>query len=178
MGGRIDLKFERGRGSRVSVTLTLPAVAADAASVVRLPAAAGDGMPSLRRLLVEDNPTMADVLRGLLEVQGHHVVRAAHGLAALAELAHGPCNALPLDLELSGVAGAELARLVRSCEAGSGRRLPIVAITARFGGDEATRAAAAGMDEFLCKPVTGAHLAAALAACLDGAPDRDGPRPG
>ncbi len=178
MGGRIDLESERGRGSRFSVTLTLPAVAADAASTVPLPAAAGDGTPSLRLLLVEDDPTVAEVLRGLLEVQGHHVVHAAHGLAALAELAQGPCDALLLDLDLPGVDGFELARLVRSREAGSRRRLPIVAITARSGGDEATRAAAAGMDGFLRKPVTGAQLAAALAACLDAAPERGGPRPG
>ncbi len=178
MGGRIDFESEPGRGSRFSVTLTLPAVAADATSMALVPAAASDGTPSLRLLLVEDDPAVAEVLRGLLEAQRHRVTHAAHGLAALAVLAQGPCDALLLDLDLPGVDGFELARMVRSLEAGSGRRLPIVAITARSGGDEASRATAAGMDGFLRKPVTGAQLAAALAACLDGAPDRDGPRPG
>ena len=178
MGGRIDLESEPGRGSCFRVTVTLPAVAADAAPAAQVPAAADEGVPSLRLLLVEDDPTVAEVLRGLLEAQGHRVTHATHGLAALAVLAQERIDALLLDLDLPGVDGFELARLVRTREAGSGRRLPIVAVTARTGGDEAARAGAAGMDGFLRKPVTGAQLAAALAACLDGVSDRAGPRPG
>ena len=146
MGGCIDLESERCRRSRFSVTLTLSAAAADAASTVPLPAAAGDGSPSLRLLLVEDDPTVAEALHGLLGVKGHHVVHAAHSLAALGELAQGPCDARLRNLDLPGVDSFELARLVRSREAGSGRRLPVVVINARSGGDEATQAAAAGMN--------------------------------
>lgn len=176
MGGRIELESEPGRGSRFSVIVALPAVAADEAPAPL--ARAVDGVSPLRLLLVEDEPTVAEVLRGLLEAQGHLVTHATHGLAALAALAQGPFDALLLDLDLPGVDGFELARMVRARGAGSGRRLPIVAITARSGGDEAMRARAAGMDGFLRKPVTGAQLAAALAACLGGASAADGPRPG
>lgn len=75
-------------------------------------------------------------------------------------LAQERIDALLLDLDLPGVAGFELARLMRKREAGSGRRLPIVAVTARSGGDQAARAGAAGVDGLLRKPVTGTQLAA------------------
>ncbi|HVB83571.1 MAG TPA: two-component regulator propeller domain-containing protein [Rhodanobacteraceae bacterium] len=176
MDGRIELESEPGRGSRFSVAVTLPAVAADATSAPLVPAAVS-GTPSLRLLLVEDEPTVAEVLRGLLEVQGHQVAHVTHGLAALAVLAQDPFDALLLDLDLPGVDGFELARMLRARETGSGRRLPIVAITARSGGDEAALSAAAGMDGFLRKPVTGAQLAVALAACTEGSPAATGTIP-
>jgi CheY-like chemotaxis protein len=114
-------------------------------------------------LLVEDDAIVAAVIRGLLERQGHRVRYAGNGLQALAELAQGPCDAILLDLDLPGVDGLQVARLIRQSET-DGRRVWIVAITARSGGDEEARSRAAGMDGFLRKPLTGAQLAEVLAA--------------
>jgi CheY-like chemotaxis protein len=73
-------------------------------------------------------------------------------------------DAALVDLDLPGVDGFQWARLVRSHERGVG--LPMIAITARSGGDEESRAYAAGMDGFLRKPLHGEQLAQALAAVL------------
>jgi len=74
-----------------------------------------------------------------------------------------------LDLDLPGVDGFQIARLIRQREP-AGRHLPIVAVTARSGGEDEVRARAAGMDGFLRKPLTGEQLSRALAKVAQAAP--------
>lgn len=114
--------------------------------------------PQLSLLLVEDDATIVEVLRGLLEAQGHDVTHAAHGLAALSELENARFDAALLDLDLPGVNGLDLARLIRA----RGIDIPLLAVTARADSDAEPDARAAGMDGFLRKPLTGGMLADAL----------------
>jgi CheY-like chemotaxis protein len=79
-------------------------------------------------------------------------------LAALAEVAARDFDAALLDLDLPGMDGLALARLLRA----RGMRMPLLAITARSDADAETQARAAGFDGFLRKPVTGATLADGL----------------
>jgi CheY-like chemotaxis protein len=118
-----------------------------------------------RVLLVEDDVIVAAVIRGLLQAQGHAVCHVINGLAALAELAHSTFDVVLLDLDLPGVDGFQIARLIRQRES-AGRHQPIVAVTARSGRDDEAQARAAGMDGFLRKPLTGEQLAEALARAL------------
>jgi CheY-like chemotaxis protein len=67
-----------------------------------------------------------------------------------------------MDLDLPGLDGFQVARLIRQHEV-PGEHLPIIAVTARTGGDDEARSRAAGMDGFLRKPLTGAQLAEVLA---------------
>lgn len=165
MAGSIAVDSTPGVGSRFDVLLPLPA------AVLPPESRAADGkttpsMPATRRrralhlLLVEDDAIVAEVVDGLLRLQGHTVVRAAHGLAALSELDGGRFDAALLDLDLPGVTGLDLARLIRA----RGLSLPLLAVTARADAGAEADARAAGMDGFLRKPVTGDLLAAALAA--------------
>jgi CheY-like chemotaxis protein len=115
-----------------------------------------------RLLLVEDDTIVAAVIGGLLERQGHAVVHVVNGLAALAELAQAHFDAVLLDLDLPGVDGFQIARLIRQRESAA-VYLPIVAVTARSGSEDEVRTRAAGMDGFLRKPLTGEQLAGMLA---------------
>jgi signal transduction histidine kinase/ActR/RegA family two-component response regulator len=155
MGGSIELESRMAHGSvfRVRLPLSEPPPAASVTPV--------GGDRARRILLVEDDAIVAAVLRGLLEQQGHQVCHVDNGLAALAELPHSRFDVVLLDLDLPGVDGFQIARLIRQRE-GDGRRLPIVPVTARSGSEDEALARAAGMDGFLRKPVTGEQLAAAL----------------
>jgi CheY-like chemotaxis protein len=108
----------------------------------------------LRILVVEDDPTVAEVIVGLLDSLGHQAVHAAQGLVALTELATSRFDLAFLDLDLPGLDGFELARLIR----GQGQTLALIALTARADSQAEPLALAAGMDGFLRKPVTSALL--------------------
>ena len=162
MGGTLQLESQPGQGSRFCLRLPLQHAPAQPAPATGL---AGASLPPLQLALVEDDATVVAVLRGLLEAQGHSVRHAADGLAALSLLDDWQPDALLLDLDLPGVDGFAVARMLRARE-GADAHLPILAISARSGGDEAALAAAAGMDGFLRKPITGAALAEALATLM------------
>lgn len=163
MAGSIRVESTPGQGARFIVDLPLPA---DVAPVVHDGAEAllaSRGAP-LSLLLVEDDPTVAEVIVGLLRAQGHRVSHAAHGLAALAEAATSSFDAALLDLDLPGMDGLALAQQLRL----QGFSRPLLAITARADADAEPQAMAAGFHGFLRKPVTGAMLA----GLLEGVPRR------
>ncbi|GAB2556745.1 hybrid sensor histidine kinase/response regulator [Rhodanobacter koreensis] len=159
MGGSIELQSQLGHGSTFHVRLPLHAPVPTASSAL-MPAHVSDDRCH-RLLLVEDDAIVAAVICGLLQRQGHAVVHVVNGLAALAELEQGQFDAILLDLDLPGVDGFQVARLIRLRES-EGCNVPIVAVTARSGGEDEAHARAAGMDGFLRKPLTGEQLADAL----------------
>ena len=170
MGGSIELESRLAHGSTFRVRLPLAEL-----STTAPPAPVADmAGRSHRLLLVEDDTIVAAVIGGLLEQQGHAVVHVVNGLAALAELAHASFDVVLLDLDLPGVDGFQIARLIRQRES-TDQHLPIVAVTARSGEQDEARARASGMDGFLRKPLTGDQLTRALAQVMDAAPHMDAP---
>jgi signal transduction histidine kinase/streptogramin lyase len=159
MGGRIGVQSTPGEGSAFHVDLPLREVALPGEDVA---CASPSVSQTLSLLLVEDDPTVAAVVSGLLQAQGHRVHHAAHGLAALADARLGRYHAALLDLDLPGLDGFALARQLRA----SGFDAPLVAVTARADAESEPRAFEAGFDAFLRKPVTGAMLRDALARVM------------
>jgi signal transduction histidine kinase/CheY-like chemotaxis protein/streptogramin lyase len=164
MGGKLSVSSVVGEGSAFDVDL--PIYEAQPAGSVRAAAPAQRTTPAsaLDVLLVEDDPTVAQVLVGLLAGMGHRARHAANGLVALVELKDTRFDLALLDLDLPGMDGLRLARMIRG---GSMQPdLPLIAVTARSIGDEETQIRAAGMDGLLRKPVTAALLDAAIGAAL------------
>ncbi len=162
MGGEITLDSAPRQGSTFQVILPL----AESIDIENVENAPPPALPARPRsiLLVEDDAVVAEVIVSLLQAQGHGVVHARHGLAAMAELETAACDIALIDLDLPGVDGLALARLLRTREEKSAKsRLPLIGISARCVGDEEAQCLAAGMDAFLRKPVTGQMLAAAIA---------------
>ncbi|WP_296604833.1 response regulator [Nocardioides sp.] len=118
--------------------------------------------PARRVLVVEDNVVNQLVAAGLLEALGYRTRIADDGAAALTALAEEPFDAVLMDVQMPLMDGYAATRAIRAGEAGSGRRLPIIAMTAAAVEGERERCLAAGMDDFLTKPVDAAALALVL----------------
>jgi CheY-like chemotaxis protein len=111
-------------------------------------------------LIVEDNDDAREALRMLLELDGHLVEAAAEGTQALEiTRAKDPDIAL-VDIGLPGIDGYEVARRIR---AGNGRRPLLIALTGYGQPEDKRRAAEAGFDSLLVKPVDPAALTELLA---------------
>jgi CheY-like chemotaxis protein len=162
MGGRISVDSTPGSGSRFSVELPLEVTKGAFAAAKEPLRTEPPPLCDVTVLLVEDDPTVAEVIMGLLQVRGHRVLHVSHGLAALAEAQTTHFDVMLLDLDLPGMDGIALARQLRA----SGYSTPLVAITARADADAEPQALAAGIDGFLRKPMTGAMLIMEIARVL------------
>ncbi len=117
-------------------------------------------------LVVEDNIVNQKVAAGMLERIGYRVDVAANGLEAVDAIGRVPYALILMDCQMPEMDGYEATAEIRRRQEG-GRRTPIIAMTAgAMEGDE-ERALAAGMDEFVTKPVKMAELGAVLARWVD-----------
>ena len=127
---------------------------APAASLERA-SARTDGGPaiSLRVLLAEDNLVNQKVARRLLEKRGHTVELALNGRQAIDALGQAPFDLVFMDVQMPEMDGIEATLAIRHSEAATGRRQPIIALTAHAMKGDQDRCLAAGMDGYLSKPI-------------------------
>src|ERR1700726_763228 len=98
----------------------------------------------------------------LLARRGHRVRVATNGLEALALAEEGDFDLLLLDIHMPGLDGFGVVGAIRERERAAGGHLPVIALTARSRKEDRERCLAAGMDDFLTKPVPTAALFAAI----------------
>ncbi len=115
-----------------------------------------------RILVVEDNPSINDVVATALRFQGHSVTQTADGRAGLELALAGGLDLLVLDVMLPGLDGFELCRRLR--EAGSDA--PILFLTARDETENRIRGFATGGDDYLTKPFSVDELVMRVRAIL------------
>lgn len=113
-------------------------------------------------LLAEDNLTNQDVIRRQLNLVGYTCELAGNGVEALKAYKTGRYALLLTDCHMPEMDGYELTGAIREAEQGTGRRLPIIAVTANALQGEAERCLASGMDDYITKPVAMPALIAAL----------------
>ncbi|WPN44840.1 ATP-binding protein [Pseudomonas sp. P8_241] len=147
MGGIIGVDSEVGRGSCFWFELTLqPASRVEKVLPVR---AVG---PALDILVVEDVALNREVVKGLLQRDGHQVWLAEDAEQAVLECAARRFDLLLLDVHLPGISGVELCKRVRHCE-GPNRHTRIFALTASVQPAVVRGYLEAGMDGILAKPL-------------------------
>lgn len=125
--------------------------------------------PRFRVLVVEDHPINQRLARRQLESLGHDVAIAPDGVAALDAWQHLPFDAILMDCRMPGLDGYEATRRIRRLEAEAAAEgaavppVPIIAFTAEARPNDRERCLAAGMNDYLCKPVPLDVLDATLA---------------
>jgi CheY-like chemotaxis protein/anti-sigma regulatory factor (Ser/Thr protein kinase) len=115
-------------------------------------------------LLVEDNPVNSMVITKILATAGYTPLAVDSGDAALDQLEAGGIDAVLMDVNMPGESGIETVKLFRFTEMGDRRRVPIIALTADATQETREACLAAGMDEYVTKPVDAGRLLEVLAA--------------
>jgi CheY-like chemotaxis protein len=128
------------------------------------PAPGETAVAPLRILLAEDNPVNQRVALHLLNKQRHATTVVGNGKEALAALEQQEYDLVLMDVQMPEMDGFEATRAVRAKEATTGRRLPIIAMTAHAMKGDRERCLAAGMDDYVSKPVHAGDLYRALGA--------------
>jgi len=166
MSGSLGFESVEGQGTTFWVEfLAAPTPPADGAPGSPITVAADEDLPQappsqgppLDVLVVEDHPINQQLLRQSLERRGHRVTVVSNGVEALEALgdpgAPPPFEVILMDLMMPVMDGLEATRRIRQREAGSGRHIPIVAVTACALDKDREACFEAGMDDYLAKPV-------------------------
>jgi signal transduction histidine kinase/CheY-like chemotaxis protein/HPt (histidine-containing phosphotransfer) domain-containing protein len=178
LGGSLHVASESGKGSTMSLELPMPV--ADPASVPESEAAAGELARSIttRRaapaveeaeregslvLVVDDHPVNRLLLMQQVTVLGYAAEAAANGREALAKWSSGRFRLVITDCNMPEMDGYSLAGAIRESERDGGvARTAIIACTANALQGEAEKCLAAGMDDYIAKPVDLTRLLARL----------------
>ncbi|MBD8525003.1 hybrid sensor histidine kinase/response regulator [Pseudomarimonas arenosa] len=152
MGGELSLNSEPGVGTEVCLRLPLRLAQAPAPAT-REDASRGCAA-GLRVLLVEDDPEAAAAIIGLLELEGCQVDHASSPLQALSQAVVNEYQLALLDLDLPGMDGRQLARLLSA----QGLRFPLWAVTARLQEGLEQALVSDGIEGLLAKPVQRSRL--------------------
>jgi len=161
--GDITVESRPGSGSTFRLAILVeepgegPRTARARAAVPRAPAR------SLRVLCVEDNPHGRVILNTILAELGHSADFVATAAAAVEAVRQGGYDIVLMDVALPGIDGIEAVRRVRALPGAVGR-VPILGISGGSAPAQQTAARAAGMNDYLVKPVSPRALAAAIAA--------------
>jgi PAS domain S-box-containing protein len=178
MGGELGLVSASGRGSTFWFELDLDATPEGPAPAGAPPSPAG--MHSARRgnfLVAEDNVANQVVIRAMLEQLGHSCHIVEDGQAVLAALAAARFDGVLMDCQMPVMDGYTAARQIRAGAVPGCEAIPIIALTAYAMPADRAKCLAAGMSQYLSKPLRLNDLQAALAACGLGAAARIEPVP-
>ena len=158
MGGSIALEGEEGEGSCFSFTVLLGlaegAAEKESPAAVARPFSPPPTVGRGRRLLIaEDDPTIRQVLGTMLARFEYQVEYAEDGHQAVQRWQQSPYDMIIMDVQMPGLDGFEATRAIRQKELERGGRLPILAMTAHAMKEDEQRCIAAGMDDYISKPI-------------------------
>jgi CheY-like chemotaxis protein len=116
----------------------------------------------LRVLVAEDNATNQRLVTTILAQRGHRVTRATSGRQAVERSAARPFDLILMDVQMPEMDGFEATAAIRHRERIHGGHVPVVAMTAHAMAGDRERCLAAGMDDYVSKPLRAEELFATI----------------
>jgi CheY-like chemotaxis protein len=174
LGGDIVAEGEIGRGAAFTVVLPLSPSPSPARHE---PATEDDGGAEagpVRLLLADDHEGNRRIVELILEQLGVELTSVENGAQAVQAFAQATFDAVLMDLQMPVMDGLEAIRRIRELESPTGRRTPIIVLSANAQSEHLLASASAGADSHIAKPILASTLIAALEAALSGAPEADG----
>jgi CheY-like chemotaxis protein len=124
-------------------------------------------LPPLDILLAEDSPVNQQLALGLLSRHGHRLDVAQNGQEAVKACLSKGYDLILMDVQMPEMDGFEATKIIRAHEQHTGRHTPIIAMTAHAMKGDRERCLAAGMDDYVSKPMHAPQLFAAMTRVLD-----------
>jgi CheY-like chemotaxis protein len=166
MGGRLYVESRSGFGSTFRFSVRLQAIEGPSEDRETTIAAVG-GVPSgdtrpLRILLAEDTPANQKLIARVLQKCGHRVDVADNGQKAIDLLRQVEFDVVLMDMQMPVMDGLEATTRIRALPDASKAKVPIIAITAHAREADREQCLAAGMDDYLTKPVNLSEMTQAI----------------
>lgn len=156
LGGDIGVESVEGRGSRFWFTIRAEiseAPETGSKRVERQASSASGDREILDILVVEDNPINMAVCETMLTGAGHNTVSAVNGLEALNKIDQMQFDLVLMDVQMPEMDGVTATKFIREREMDTKNRVPIIALTANAMAGDREKYLAAGMDEYVSKPI-------------------------
>jgi PAS domain S-box-containing protein len=162
MGGSIQVASQPGKGSRFWFDVEVPFAGQERMTAPAKPQATADVSRArdARVLLVEDNPVNRQFALAVLKSVGAMITVAVDGSEAVRLASESEYDLILMDCQMPVMDGYEATRRIRA----AGITTPVIALTANAMEGDRDRCAAAGMDDYLAKPIRPDTLRAAVAA--------------
>jgi len=160
-GGNISVQSKPNEGSRFTISLPWSQAEQDAEAGKTIEETQSDSLPENKRagniLLVEDTESVVMLLNDYLQARGHCLAVARDGLHGLSMAKDERPDLILLDIQMPGMDGFEVIEKIRADE--SLKDLPVIAMTALAMPGDRERCLAAGMTDYISKPIRLKELA-------------------